>query len=488
MDVLLTADRTLMSTYHSNEFIGFGTTAPENFFPDSIFQWLIFPPMRTKKGIPPQAPYGLRKIEAQLLNEGFNVLTVDPNHLKSYINNAKVLGIHVMDPFGLGPATTTFVRTVRTGESYLSKYFRATLDKPEVRQAKKRGLRILVGGPGAWQFKYRPEFIKEHGIDCVIEGECEKIVGDLLKRALKDDELPPILEVNIKDTPRLEEIPDIKKPSINGLIEIGRGCCRGCRFCAVTLRPLRWYPLEKIEREMKINTNAGIPYCTLHAEDVMLYGSKTVIPNREKILALHKTVKSLVGGIGWSHAACASVATDPKLFSEIAEIVIDDKQRWWGAEIGIETGSSRLIKASMPAKANPFKPEEWPEVVKTAAATMTDNNFVAACTLIVGLPEETEDDITETIELIDELKDFKSLIVPLFFVPVGQFKNKDWFKYEELSWSQKELLRVCLRHDLYWAKKIFNSYFEGQWRAPVFSVLFKFLVWYVNFKGRKVLA
>lgn len=91
-----------------------------------------------KKGVPPQAPYGLRKIEAQLLNEGFNVLTVDPDFLEGYIDQAKVLGVHVMDPFGLGPATTTFVRTVRTGESYLAKYFRHIFAQPEVRQAKKK--------------------------------------------------------------------------------------------------------------------------------------------------------------------------------------------------------------------------------------------------------------------------------------------------------------------------------------------------------------
>lgn len=487
MDILLTADRTMMSTYHSNEFVGFGTTAPENFFPDSLYQWLIFPPMKTKKGIPPQAPYGLRKIEAQLLNEGFKVLTVDPDNLKNYINEARILGVHVMDPFGLGPATTTFVRTVRTGESYLAKYFRNIFAKPEVRQAKKRGLKIIVGGPGTWQFKYRSNFIKEYGIDCVVEGECEKIVGDLFKKALNNEELPNFLEASIKDTPSLEEIPEIKNPSINGLIEIGRGCCRGCAFCSVTLRPLRWYSLEKIERELKVNIAGGINYCTLHAEDVMLYGSKNVMPNREKILSLHKMVKKHVGGIGWSHASCAAVATDPKLFSEIADVVIDEKQRWWGAEIGIETGSPRLIKIAMPAKANPFKPEEWPEVVKTAAGTMTDNDFVAACTLIVGLNEETEDDIIKTIELIEDLKDFKSLIVPLFFVPMGKLRNQNWFEYEELSPMHKQLLSVCVRHDLYWVKKILDIYFEGQWRAPVFSVLFKFLVWYVNYKARKVL-
>jgi len=487
MSVLLTADRTLMSTYHSNEFLGFGTTAPENFFPDSIYQWLIFPPMKTKNGVPQQAPYGLRKIEAQLLNEGLNVLTVDPDHLKNYINQAKVLGVHVMDPFGLGPATTTFVRTVRTGESYLAKYFRQVFAKPEVRQAKRNGLKIIVGGPGTWQFKYRPNSIKEYGIDCVIEGECEKIVGDLFRKALNSEALPNFLEVSIKDAPNLEEIPDIKNPSINGLIEIGRGCCRGCAFCSVTLRPLRWYPLEKIERELKVNVDRGLTYCTLHAEDVMLYGSKNVTPRREKVLPLHKMVKRYVGGVGWSHASCAAVATDPKLFGEIADAVIDERQRWWGAEIGIETGSPRLIKTAMPAKANPFKPEEWPEVVKTAAGTMTDNDFVAACTLIVGLNEETEADLIKTIELIDDLKDFRSLIVPLFFVPMGRLKDENWFKYEELSPAHKQLLRVCLRHDLYWIQKILDVYFKGQWRAPVFSVFFKLLARYVTYRSRKIL-
>gem|GEM_PF-6789033 len=32
-DVFLTADRTLMSNYHHNEFLGFGTCAPQTLFP-----------------------------------------------------------------------------------------------------------------------------------------------------------------------------------------------------------------------------------------------------------------------------------------------------------------------------------------------------------------------------------------------------------------------------------------------------------------------
>ena len=148
--ILLTADQTLMSDYHRNIFLGFGTCAPPNVIPDWLYSWLFFPPIKTKKGVPTAAPYGLRKIESQLLNEGFDVLTVAPNHLKKYIGKAEVLGIHVMDPFGLGPASSTLASILKK-EPFLAQYFRALLNNSEVKKAKKRGLKIIVGGPGVWQ-------------------------------------------------------------------------------------------------------------------------------------------------------------------------------------------------------------------------------------------------------------------------------------------------------------------------------------------------
>ena len=150
--VLLTADRTLMSDYHRNIFLGFGTCAPPNVIPSWLYSWLFFPSIKTQNGIPTAAPYGLRKIEAQLLSEGFDVLTVAPNHLKKHIDEAKVLGIHVMDPFGLGPASSTFTYILKK-EPFLAQHFRALLNKPEVKKAKKHGLKIVVGGPGVWQFQ-----------------------------------------------------------------------------------------------------------------------------------------------------------------------------------------------------------------------------------------------------------------------------------------------------------------------------------------------
>jgi radical SAM superfamily enzyme YgiQ (UPF0313 family) len=481
--ILLTADRTLMSDYHKNEFLGFGACAPPNVIPNWLYSYLFFPPIKTEGGIPIAAPYGLRKIEAQLLSEGFDVLTVDPNYVGKYISEAKVLGIHVMDPFGIGPASSTFAAVLKK-EPFLAQYFRFLMDKPEIKRSKKQGLKIIVGGPGSWQFHYRQKFVEEHGIDCVIEGEAEKIIGKIVHAALDGEDLPQFYEASLEETPGLDEIPDIVNSSVNGLVEVGRGCCRGCKFCSVTVRPLRWHPYEKILREIRVNIKGSINWGCLHAEDVMLYGSKNTLPDDEKLLKLHELAVKECNGLSWSHCSLAAIASKPKLFSQVAEIILQE-QPWWGAEIGIETGSAELAKKIMPAKAHPFKPEEWPEVVRTGMGLMHDNHLIPACTLIVGVPEETEDDLAKTVELMDDLKDFRSLIVPLFFVPMGRLKDEEWFRETQITQLHKELLVKCFEHDYYWIGKLIDLSFAGKWYGYPLRFFYRLFAGLAKYKAKR---
>jgi radical SAM superfamily enzyme YgiQ (UPF0313 family) len=458
VEVVLTADRTLMSNYHGNEFLGFGTCAPSNFIPDVLYSYLFFPPIRTNKGLPTAAPYGLRKIEAQLLKEGFNVLTVSPQHLRKYVKRAKVIGVHTMDPFGFGPASTTLA-SVFQKEPFLARHFHGLVTSSVIREAKRNGAKVIVGGPGAWQFRYRQQLVEKKVIDCVVEGEAENVIGKLFKAAVNGALLPSYFEVSAKDAPKLEDIPDIVQPSVNGLVELGRGCCRGCEFCNVTLRPLRWYPLDKIVREIAVNVEIGKQrVICLHAEDVMLYGSQNAVPNDEKLLRLHETVMSKVQTVSWSHCSLAAVASKPQLVAKLSEIMLQ-KQEWWGAEIGLETGSARLAKKIMPAKAFPFKADEWPQVARQGFGIMHDCKLIPAATLIVGLPEETEDDIIKTMELVDDVKDCRSLIVPLFFVPLGRLKNKDWFREAQVNKLHEELMFQCAEHSLRWVDNLLDMSF-----------------------------
>ncbi len=298
--------------------------------------------------------------------------------------------------------------------------------------------------------------------------------------------MPRYYEVGVEETPSLEEIPNILNPSVNGLVEIGRGCCRGCKFCSVTLRPLRWCPLEKILNEINVNfRDSYTSGACLHAEDVMLYGSKNTVPNDEKLLRLHEAVvRKCDGGISWSHCSLAAVVSKPKLFSQIAEIILQ-KQPWLGTEVGIETGSPELARKIMPAKAHPFKPEEWPEVVRTGMGLMHDNNMIPACTLIVGVPEETENDLIKTIELVEDLKGIRSLIVPLFFVPLGRLEKETWFKEAQITRLHEELLIKCLKHDFRWIDDLIALSYAGKWYAKPMHALYTLFVRIIENKARK---
>jgi len=485
-EVLLTADRTLMSDYHNNIFLGFGTCAPKNIIPEWLYSFLFFPRIRSNNGVPLAAPYGLRKVEAQLLKEEFNVKTVTPNSIHRHIKSAKILGIHTMDPFGLGPASST-LSAIFKKKPYLARHFQELIDNPVIKQAQKRGLKIVIGGPGAWQFHYREDFVERQGIDCIIEGEAENILGKIFRALFNGNSVPIFYQTPIKETPTLDEIPDIVSPSIDGLVEIGRGCCRGCEFCNVTIRPLRWNSLNKIRREVDLNLSLNkANNCCLHAEDVMLYGSRNTTPDGKKLVKLHElVVAERKVDLSWSHCSIAAIAAKPKLLSKISEMVLQN-QAWWGAEVGIETGSPEIVKKRMPAKAHPFKAEDWPQIVHEAMGLMHDNNLVPACTLILGLPQETEDDILKTMELIDNLKEFRSLIVPLFFVPLGQLSREDWFKSTNLSDLHKQLMFQCVEHDFYWADRLIDSLYKNKWQRRLLKPFYKAFVAIAKSKVRQI--
>ncbi|MEM2225909.1 MAG: hypothetical protein QXW19_04430 [Candidatus Bathyarchaeia archaeon] len=91
-----------MSNYRCKEFLGFATSVPPNVVPDWFFERLFFPYVRERDGLPVEAPYGLRKAEAKL-EGGFDVITVRPDRLGRWLDGAKVLGVHAMDPFGVAP-------------------------------------------------------------------------------------------------------------------------------------------------------------------------------------------------------------------------------------------------------------------------------------------------------------------------------------------------------------------------------------------------
>jgi len=328
-----------MSNHHGKEFIGFMTTSPPIGVPESLWMWIAAPKIKTDHlGRPVQAPYGLRKIEAVLLDKGFSAAVIDPEYVPKYLKNAKALLIGHHDFFALGPPSSTWWSIVNE-TPVNARSFQKFMDSLNIKQAKKNGLKVIVGGPAAWQWLWRVDKWLEWGIDTIIDGEGEKAIVELAEKILNGEELPRYVYVNPKDAPKITEIPVMKYPSVNGLVEIMRGCPRGCKFCSVTLRPLRFIPLDKIEEELKVNNKWGINDGILHSEDVLLYGGDGVIPKPEPIIKLHILVKKYYKTFAWSHASLAAIKYAQehyKLITRISEVVYDDYQEYWGVEVGID--------------------------------------------------------------------------------------------------------------------------------------------------------
>ncbi|MFG1530334.1 MAG: radical SAM protein, partial [Thermoplasmata archaeon] len=281
-EVVITCDWTMMSNHNGKEFLGFGTTTPAYVFPERVYKRLFFPDMPVdENGYPQAAPYGMRKIEASLMDAGIDARIVHPSYLSRYMpGKAKVLLISGHDYFGLNPPSSTFSGVMHK-EPMNCVNFKRMLTQPCVVQARQQGLKIIAGGPCAWQLApatrmklpWIQEFVDSFGgIDTVVEGESDQYVREIVTKALHDEFLPPHVVLTPKEAPKVEQISSIKFPSVNGLIEIGRGCCRGCSFCSVTTRPTRWYPLEKIEEELKVNTRVPVRKGILHSVDVYFYG------------------------------------------------------------------------------------------------------------------------------------------------------------------------------------------------------------------------
>ncbi|MCK4404933.1 MAG: hypothetical protein KAV43_00305 [Hadesarchaea archaeon] len=133
-------------------------------------------------------------------------------------------------------------------------------------------------------------------IDCVVVGEGEITAVEVFEKALNGDELPRIVEGEVVP---LGQIPSIKNPTVNGIVEIAGGCGRGCKFCIPTLLNFRDRPIEKILEEVKVNVDAGLDIL-LHAEDVLRYGAKGVIPNEEKVLGLFGEISKFERNISFS--------------------------------------------------------------------------------------------------------------------------------------------------------------------------------------------
>ena len=455
--IVLTGSATDMSDFKLNPFRAFTGGFPTAIVPKFLLRKYWYPRVPTNEDYTAKfAPYGMRKIEAVLAKEfgEQKVAVVHPNDLKSFVGpNTKVIGVSSMEPAGIGFVSRTYTSLVGFGgEPVAAAEFRDLITNPILH---KWGAKVVLGGAGAWQI-HKARLQKRYEIDCIVMGEGEKTAVEIFRKALNGEKLPRVVETEAPDP---KEVCPIINPSVFGTVEITRGCGRGCKFCSPMMRRRHSFPLDHIMKEVEVNAKNGTRMVILASEDIFLYKcDDKFLPNREAVVELISAISAVpeIEFIQPAHAALAPVVYDPEMVEEIGSMLLE-KSYWLtngirhsSVEVGIETGSVRLMKKYMPRKMLPYMPEEWQDVVTKAVEIMNKNHIWPLATLIVGLPGETEEDTIATLELVDKLKHNQLCYVPLLFTSEEDcmLRGARHMDLKHLTTLQWELLATCWRHNI----------------------------------------
>ena len=467
-----------MSDFANSPFMAFVAGFGKGPIPLSFARKTLYPAVpRTVDGRAKYAPYGLRKVEAMLLQNGFSksdIVVAHPEDLDHFIDaDTKVVGISSMDPTGMGYVSKTYSSIIGGGEPMNAIEFQKLVEHPSIKRFKPK---IVVGGFGSWQLE-RKHVSDAYGVNCVILGGRPDPIVDVFKKLVNGEPVPRVVHADesLKNWD-YGTMPLAKHAAIHGSVEISKGCGRFCQFCTPTMQSKIDVPLETIMREVAMTTKEGSDHITLVTEDLFLYGmkAKDFVPDRKAVVEMVKGVADYPGvkSIQASHMSLAPVVRDSQMVKELAEILI---QRSWYShgkkpiitgETGIETGSVRLMKKYMAGKMLPYKPEQWQEIVTNAFGILNDNDWYPLATLIVGLPDEKEEDVLQTLELMDKIKDYNAFYVPLFFVPLENcvLMNKKGAELDSLSKARWDFFIRCWEYNI----RIWKDTFIGaRFRNPI---------------------
>lgn len=296
---------------------------------------------------------------------------------------------------------------------FTSMYNNSAITAGLISQAKAVGVLTVGGGP---HFGAQPlEALKKiPELDFVVAGEGEtatKLLVEALSHGSSLNDVPNLvrrLDDSIHQNPKgplldLQKIPNVwqKTHSIIDLgayaatvssgayrsiyVEAGRGCPFNCNFCA----PAQfWERLYRVKSPAQISSELRYLF-TEFGYDAFILVHDLLTVDSKFVRALSAEIQSLDLPIKWM----ANSRTD---LANAREFDMMAKAGCWRLFYGIDSGSSR-VQSSM---GKGLDPKESFDVVRSAIRA----GIGAVCSFVIGHPDETKEELSESIKLGARLK------------------------------------------------------------------------------------
>jgi hypothetical protein len=385
-------------------------------------------------------PAGSRVLETSLLREYSqdDIVACYPDDLHKFIGpRTRVVAVSTHNPLGVTFAAGVYTSIFGSSKMPINSHYSRLMFEKIKTNPYRSNFKVIVGGSGGWQI-IQTNLYEELGIDCIVEGRSESLdTLDLFRKAVAGESLPREIEVKHPTDRNSILFPD--KRTTFGVVEMTTGCGRRCQFCLPDLNPQIDLPKDQIMKAVRSNVREGNKQISLATEDMFIWGQVHTdipfyFPNREALLELYSDIVNTPGVEQHvlSHCTMAPAVVDPLLIKKLSDILLPKspihlpylsshpQKKALVPLIGLETASTRMAKMIMPSKGVPFTIDDWTSVVIQGLTTLNANNWFPAMTLIVGNPDETDDDVRATLDLIYEVerRGLFAFFIPSIFTPL----------------------------------------------------------------------
>jgi len=413
-------------------------------------------------------PAGVRLVEKSLERayEKGDIVSCFPQDLEKFIGpRTRVVAVSTHNPLGVTFAAGVYTSIFGSSKMPINSHYSRELFAQIKSNPNRGNFKVIVGGSGGWQI-IQTDMYDELGIDCVVEGRSESNETlDLFAKAIRGEDLPKEITVKHPSTRDAIMFPDTR--TTFGVVEMTTGCGRRCKFCVPDLNPQIDLPKDKIMDAVRANVREGNKQISLATEDMFIWGqvhtdTPFYFPNREALVDLYRDVVETPGVEQHvlSHSTIAPAVVDPVMIKQLSDLLLPKspihfpylsshpEKKALSPLIGLETGSVRMAKKIMASKGVPFSIDNWPSIVLEGLRVLNENNWFPAMTLIVGNPEETDEDNMATLDLVYEMerRGLFAFLIPSIFTPLHDTRmemEKGVTQTRELTPLQWQLMMKC---------------------------------------------
>ncbi len=214
-------------------------------------------------------------------------------------------------------------------------------------------------------------------------------VGNIVKQTLSGKK---VVVLDDSKRPKIN-LPKLRINPIVDIVEIGSGCLSACTFCQVKIAKgtIRSYPPDDIKNQIISSVNEGCKEIWLTSTDNACYGLDMFMDLADLINTVSSIDDKFITRIGMMNPMHVK-----NNFSKLVNS-FDDEKIFKFLHIPVQTGSDKILKSMK-------RGHTTAEFISMVEKFRKSFPLSAISTdIIVGYPEETDDDFIKTKHLIESL-------------------------------------------------------------------------------------